>query len=160
MHASTSQPPPLPPRNTKHSSMPEVCGINDVEQIALDRRKMPTKLYENVIVKKTYDAELVAFFNMVKQIRSEHKFTDESTNVGHIVAAEFNNNYPENTSIKLLVHPLMKGFTAEAVVEEMAEALGGDERRNRNSAEGISVNNERGSVEGYGPPVVFTCDSK
>lgn len=133
-----------------------------MEQISLDRRKVPTKLYENVIVKKTYDAELVAFFNMVKQIRAEHKHTDERTNVGHIVAAEFNNNYAESTSIKLLVHPLMKAFTAEAVVEEMAEALGGggDDRRNRNSAEGISVNSERGSVEGYGPPVVFTCDSK
>lgn len=98
---------------------------------------------------------------MVKDVRSEYKYADESTNVGHIVATEFNNNYVEGTSIKLLVHPLMKAFNDEAVVEEMAEALGsgGDERRNRNSSEGISVNNEKGQVEGYGPPVVFTCDS-
>lgn len=131
---------------------------------SLDRRKMPTKLYENVIIKKTYDAELVAFFKMVKEIRSEYKCADEKTNIGHVVATEFNNNYVEDTSIKLLVHPLMKAFNVEAVVEEMAEALGsgsgGDERRSRSSTEGISVNNEKGSVEGYGPPVVFTCDSK
>lgn len=100
---------------------------------------------------------------MVKQIRSEYKYSDESTNVGHIVASEFNNSYADCTSIKLLVHPLMKAFNAEAVIDEMAEALGSgaEERRNRTSSDGgISVNNERGSVEGYGPPVVFTCDSK
>lgn len=160
-HTGASQPPPLPPRNNKSSPNQELSVVREfAERSTLDRRKIPTKLYENVIINKTYDAELVAFYNMVKQIRSEFKYNDESTNVGHIVAAEFNNNYSENTSIKLLVHPLMKSFNAEAVVEEMAEALAGDDRRSRSSTEGISMNSEKGQVEGYGPPVVFTCDSE
>lgn len=164
-----TQPPPLPPRNThKVSGLPYEQSTSTtafdtaIDRHSLDYRKVPTKLYENVIIKKTYDAELVAFYTMVKQIRSEYKWTDTSTNIGHIVATEFDNNYVEGTSIKLLVHPLMKSFNAEAVVEEMAEALGSgsDDRRSRSSTEGISVSNEKGSVEGYGPPVVFTCDSE
>lgn len=58
--------PPLPPRNISRNSsfaeskQPSVDRTNKV-----DRLKVAAKLYENVIENRTYDAELVAFFNMV-----------------------------------------------------------------------------------------------
>lgn len=103
----------------------------------------------------------------VKRVRSNFKFNDELTNVGHIVAAEYNNHYPDGTEIKLLVHPLVKGGSVNPI---------NSNNNNRNSAgdSGIemsmadvssaadynAINNQKGQIEGYGPPVVFTCDSK
>lgn len=103
----------------------------------------------------------------VKRVRSNFKYNDELTNVGHIVAAEYNNHYPDGTEIKLLVHPLVKGGSVNQT---------NSTNNNRNSAgdSGIEmsmadvtstadyngVNNQKGQIEGYGPPVVFTCDSK
>lgn len=103
----------------------------------------------------------------VKRVRSKFKYDDELTNVGHIVAAEYNNHYPDGTEIKLLVHPLVKGSSVNQT---------NNNNNNRNSAgdSGIEmsmadvssatdyngINNQKGQIEGYGPPVVFTCDSK
>lgn len=58
--------PPLPPRNSARrdsavsSIQPPIDRTNKI-----DRLKVATKLDENIIVNKTYDAELVAFYNMV-----------------------------------------------------------------------------------------------
>lgn len=186
-------PPPLPPRNTNRNAIHQNIALFDERSDAnmiVDRRKIPSKLYENVIVKKSYDAELVAFYSMVKRIRSQHKYNDEQTNVGHIVASEFDNHYPENTEIKLLVHPLLSGSSATiASTKRNSNESDGSGKSNsnsnsnsssvkfRNSSNSLSgtsvgdrnsvklgnrsnVHNQKGQIEGYGPPVAFTCDSK
>lgn len=137
--------PPLPPRNTAEQ-------YATVQQ--QDRRKVFTKLYENVVVRKTYDIELVAFYSMVKQLRGQYKHNDTVTNVGHIVAAEFSNRYPDKTSIKLLVHPSLTCMNDERKRISV--------RSDSSESGAINVNNssDKGQVEGYGPPFVFTCDSK
>lgn len=81
---------------------------------------------------------------MVKQLRGKYVAADTTTNVGHIVAAEFYTKYPPETSIKLLVHPSLECLNGGAT---MAEAAAGQAT-------------ERGQVAGYGVPVAFTCDSK
>lgn len=135
-------PPPLPPRNHNKSKSDGYESPIQFEndQINLDNRKLSAKLYENVVIKKTYDPELVAFYQMVKDIRSQYKYNDGETNVGHVVAAEFNNVYPIGTSIKLLVHPAF-----ECVQAQISAAIGTE---------------YKGQIEGYAAPVIFTCDSK
>lgn len=98
----------------------------------------------------------------VKRVRSKFKYDDERTNVGHIIAAEYNNRYPEGTEIKLLVHPLLPGSTTTHLLNRNSASDSGIEI---NAADAInelggSINNQKGQIEGYGPPVVFTCDSK
>lgn len=172
--SNNSAPPPLPPRTNRYGKCLDFSAADDrSEECVVDRRKIPTKLYENVIENKTYDAELVAFFEMVKRIRSQYKYTDEHTNVGHVVASEYNNHYPEGTEIKLIVHPLLKG----CVGSEASNLTTNDtEQRSRHSPSALgtdsadtmnipvsgstSSTSEKGQIEGYGPPVVFTCDSE
>lgn len=137
--------PPLPPRNTTEQ-------YANVQQ--LDRRKVFTKLYENVVVRKTYDPELVAFYGMVKQLRSQYKHNDTATNVGHIVAAEFSNRYPDKTSIKLLVHPSLTCLNDERKRISVRSDSG------ESGAINVNNSNDKGQVDGYGPPFAFTCDSK
>lgn len=75
--ASTA--PPLPPRNANRQSSISDSNRPSVDRTNkghVDRLKVATKLYENVIENKTYDAELVAFFNMV----SESEFKTQSRN--------------------------------------------------------------------------------
>lgn len=131
--------PPLPPRNANNAksaggSLPKAASKADTDS-QIDRRRVERKLYENVVLQKTYDAELVAFYEMVKRVRSEFRCTDQRTNPGHVIACEFNNHYPEGTEIKLIVHPALADDAAAAGVE-------------------------RGQIDRYGPPVTFTCDSK
>lgn len=60
--------PPLPPRNaTRQSSFSESNrpSINRTSKANNDRLKVARKLYEDVIENRTYDAELLAFYNMV-----------------------------------------------------------------------------------------------
>lgn len=95
----------------------------------------------------------------MKNVRSKFKFNDESTNVGHIVAAEYDNHYPEGTEIKLLVHPYLnpsknlinRNSTSDSGIETSMSDL---------TIESNVFNNQKGLIEGYGPPVAFTCDSK
>lgn len=64
----TSSAPPLPPRNaTRQASFSESNRptITRNNKTGIDRLKVATKLYENVIENRTYDAELLAFYNMV-----------------------------------------------------------------------------------------------
>jgi phosphatidylinositol-4-phosphate 3-kinase len=65
--------------------------------------------------------------------------SDPITNIGHVVAAELESQYPEGSSIKLLVHPVIDCINVYS--------SGAQE-------------NQQGSIDGYGSPVAFTCDSK
>ncbi|XP_055594425.1 phosphatidylinositol 4-phosphate 3-kinase C2 domain-containing subunit beta [Uranotaenia lowii] len=137
-------PPPLPPRNSD-LYQPMSGGIAAVRpkeesnyevmqrQVLGERRSAPVKLYENVVVRKSYDKELIAFYNLVKQIRANYRYDQSDTNVGHVVASEFDNHYPEGTSIKLLVHPSLDCFSSYD-------------------------SQNKGQIDGYGPPIPFTCD--
>uniref|UniRef100_A0A1S4H5J3 Phosphatidylinositol-4-phosphate 3-kinase n=1 Tax=Anopheles gambiae TaxID=7165 RepID=A0A1S4H5J3_ANOGA len=145
------EPPPLPPRNStaaagySHTMLRGIPAGQADEQSnyeimqrklapasGVERRATPYKLYENVVIAKSYDKELIAFYSMVKQLRAQYRHDDEATNVGHIVAAEIENRYVEGTSIKLLVHPALDCFA------------GGEQTK--------------GQIDGYGPPIPFTCD--
>lgn len=106
-----------------------------------------------MVTRKTYDPELVAFYNMVKVLRAQYVHTDTATNVGHVVAAEFSNLYPEETSIKLLVHPSI------ACLKSFVTAAAAAARPNSGPSSNVD-GIEKGQIDGYGPPVVFTCDSK
>lgn len=60
--------PPLPPRNLARQSSSADSSqlpLTRPPKAAVDRLKIATKLYENVTENRTYDAELLAFFNMV-----------------------------------------------------------------------------------------------
>lgn len=141
--SSATTPPPLPPRNS--------TGSCSSPTTPLDRRRVPKKLYENVVVKKSYDPELLAFYQMVLSVRKTYQHTNPTTNMGHVVATEFETSYSETTSIKLLVHPALEVLKPDAT--KLAAEL------NRQSiANGIAMNNGLGQIPGYGPPVVFTCD--
>lgn len=82
--------PPLPPRNYNRQSLTGVASDSSASQrpnvdrsnkSMVDRLKVATKLYENVIENRTYDAELVAFYNMVNMIRvvaDRHKTTTKN----------------------------------------------------------------------------------
>lgn len=66
----TTSAPPLPPRNAirqsasfSETNRPTVNRTGN--KTGVDRLKVATKLYENVIENRTYDAELLAFYNMV-----------------------------------------------------------------------------------------------
>lgn len=71
----TTSAPPLPPRNAARQSSfsePNRSAINRTNNKAsVDRLKIATKLYENVIENRTYDAELLAFYNMVSTNRNQ-----------------------------------------------------------------------------------------
>lgn len=78
--AAASTAPPLPPRNYNRQSSTCTTGDSSVYQrpnvdrsnkSTVDRLKVATKLYENVIENRTYDAELIAFFNMVNETRNK-----------------------------------------------------------------------------------------
>lgn len=101
----------------------------------------------------------------MKRVRSQFKHNDEQTNVGHIVAAEYNNFYAEGTEIKVLIHPLVKGTSIGGLINQTINRnSGGDSGIEMSmadtSADHNGINTEKGQIEGYGPPVVFTCDSK
>lgn len=107
--------------------------------------------------------KMICFFShfQVKRVRSQFKYDDEHTNIGHIVAAEYNNHYPEGTEIKLLVHPLLPGGTVNHVTNRNSANDSGIEMSATDVMnEQTAINNQKGQIEGYGPPVVFTCDSK
>lgn len=74
---SATEAPPLPPRNfNRQLSITDANRpiIDRVNKSNVDRLKIATKLYENVIENKSYDAELVAFFNMVNINEIFHAF--------------------------------------------------------------------------------------
>lgn len=168
-------PPPLPPRNSDShyysgatdSLSGSVPLSNTDNTMILDRRKrLKTKLYENVQTKKKYDKELIAFYNMVKELRNQYKHDDTKSNIGHVVAAEFDNQYSEGTSIKLLVYPsvqcLPRQFVNDYYLESQLNDIGGNDcgAGNGGVLDVNAKNNLNSQFEGYGKPVAFTCDSE
>jgi len=149
-----SPPPPLPPRNQQCyesnqaampvSRPPQSSVLTDSytssipANVVLDRRKTCTRLYELISDQRTDDPELLEFYHMVKEVRARYPHDDAPTNVGHVVAAEFNYHYMMDTSIKVIVHPALN--TLQSTV--LAASMGKEQ------------------VKGYGMPVTFTCDSK
>ncbi|ALC43846.1 Pi3K68D [Drosophila busckii] len=147
---SVSPPPPLPPRNqqscelaaqsTSRSQPPAPFTDSYTNSIpasvTLDRRKTCTRLYELISEQRTDDAELLEFYHMVRQLRSSYQHEDSATNVGHVVAAEFNYHYLMDTSIKVIVHPAVNTLQQHA----LSSSLAGEQ------------------FKGYGTPVTFTCD--
>lgn len=67
MALSDTTAPPLPPRNQNQYSQP---SIDRDDKPTVDRLKVATKLYEDVVVNKNFDSELVAFHNMVSHSMS------------------------------------------------------------------------------------------
>ena len=100
------------------------------------RRNDPYRLYEILTDRKTIEPELLAFYHMVEELRSEYKFNDSITNVGHVIASQLPYQNLGEKSIKLVVHPELN--TLKKNIESTRD----------------------GSIEGYGVPIVFTCDSK
>lgn len=137
-----SQAPPLPPRNS------EICrkkiefedGKVDENPCYSQFPRFSNKLYENVILKKSFDKDLIAFYTMVKELRSKYLYNDEVSNIGHIVAAQFDNKYMSETSIKLLVFPSNECFTKQ-----------GSKRLTEKT---VDIN----WLEDYVNPIIFTCD--
>jgi hypothetical protein len=60
-------PPPLPPRNSDPTSRKNSIYSNFMPG------QSSSKLYENVVMTKNYDKELIAFYNMVKELRGKYK---------------------------------------------------------------------------------------
>ncbi|EDV96661.1 phosphatidylinositol 4-phosphate 3-kinase C2 domain-containing subunit beta [Drosophila grimshawi] len=149
---SVSPPPPLPPRNQQlyetgtasvTTSKPQQLApftdsyTNSIPaNVVLDRRKTCTRLYELISDQPTDDAELLEFYHMVRQVRACYPNDDTETNVGHVIAAEFNYHYLMNTSIKIIVHPAINTLQPHAASNSQTGEL----------------------VKGYGSPVTFTCD--
>lgn len=130
----TTNPPPLPPRNSNRSDAYETNGTTVVQY--------SKKLYENVTHQKLFDRELVEFYNMVKSLRSKYVFDHDESNVGHIIAAELDSSDIKVSSIKILVYPSLECFQGRNYVEPFSE-------RNQENYQ---------KLEGYANPIVFTCD--
>nr|CAA63485.1 phosphoinositide 3-kinase [Drosophila melanogaster] len=147
-----SPPPPLPPRNQQCyesnqaampvSRPPQSSVLTDSytssipANVVLDRRKTCTRLYELISDQRTDDPELLEFYHMVKEVRARYPHDDAPTNVGHVVAAEFNYHYMMDTSIKVIVHPALNTLQSNVLAASMGKE----------------------QVKGYGMPVTFTCD--
>lgn len=132
--------PPLPPRNTgDKNGVARSDSISEKipSEIALDRRKTTNKLYEIVTDQRTQDLELMEFYFMVKELRSQYHYNDETTNMGHIIASEFNYHYSDAQSLKVIVHPMLTAFQEDCETPVV----------------------KSGQIKGYGTPIVFTCDS-
>lgn len=73
-------------------------------------------------------------------ILAKYKFDDPVTNIGHVVAMEFDNKYlTELKTIKFLVYPAIECFSNECHQRLMQK-------------------NDIGVIEGYAAPTIFTCD--
>ena len=134
--------PPLPPRN---SSIYSETSSN--RYTSPNEANYPRKLYENIVEKTFFDKDSVAFYNMVKELRSKYSSGDYESNIGH-VKAETNSSsaYFNISSIKILVYPSYKCFK---------------NAQNQSSATLTRSNSENyPKLENYLPPVVFTCDIK
>lgn len=106
-----------------------------------------------MVVRKTYDPELIAFYQMVLNVRNEFKYTDIDTNCGHVVAQEFSVPHAKSDmSIKVVVHPERDALTPDlkAIYTLDAESA---------SSEGFYLSaSGQGQIPGYGPPVTFTFE--
>jgi phosphatidylinositol-4-phosphate 3-kinase len=129
-------PPPLPPRNSSYNDTPQ--------QTYNDNVQYSKKLYENIVEKTVFDKDSLAFYNMVKELRSKYSFDDEKSNVGHIKVATLNSSYLNVSSIKVLVYPSYECFH--------------NDRQPQLTRINSTENYQR--LENYLSPLVFTCDTK
>lgn len=153
-HSPCADPPPLPPRNIDGVKLKASSIYQDYTS-----GQSSLKLYENVVMTKNYDKELIAFYQMVKELRGtllrllyqfytdtfsflgQYKYDDEQSNVGHVVASEFDNVYFSDTSIKLLVYP-------------------SNECNRKKSEPNYRRSSECGFLDGFSQPIIFTSDSE
>jgi phosphatidylinositol-4-phosphate 3-kinase len=135
----SAKPPPLPPRNLKNSQSFE--SQDDIDQQNGSVARFSKKLYENVTHRKQFDRDLIAFYTMVKELRSKYTFDDETSNIGHILAAELDNKYLNVSSIKLMIYPSFECFEGKY-----------NEPHSDRNQENFQ------KLEGYANPIVFTCD--
>uniref|UniRef100_A0A336MPB8 phosphatidylinositol 3-kinase n=1 Tax=Culicoides sonorensis TaxID=179676 RepID=A0A336MPB8_CULSO len=126
--SNSESPPPLPPRITP----------TEEENLSANFRRT-TKLYQDVCVKRTYSREMLAFYEMVKELRSHYRYDDETTNIGHVQAAQFSSQFAEGTSIKLLVYPELSALHSF-------------------TSGNVRASDIQGALTGYAPPIAFTCD--
>lgn len=135
--------PPLPPRNSS------IKNPNDevTQQFNDYGTHYSKKLYENVVEQKIFDKDALAFYAMVKDLRSKYQFNDIDSNVGHIQAAQLDSKTTINaTSIKLLIYPSGECFGSQNNYHAACEIV-----KNK------SIENYQ-KLENYLPPIVFTCD--
>lgn len=135
--ADPKKPPPLPPRNLSKSQSAE-----NYEEANGYGQRYNKKLYENVTHLKKYDRDLLTFYTMVKELRSQYVFDDNDSNIGHIIASELDNKYLNVSSIKLIVYPSLECFDEQRYNEPFTD-------RNQENYQ---------KLEGYANPIVFTCD--
>lgn len=125
--------PQIPPKVKK---VGVVRPLAEASEATLIRRKTVARNYENVVKKdakffqcigvaKTpavaQDGEVLAFTNMVREIRQLFIHSDTSTNPGLVKAARLEANYPAGTELKIVVHhrgcPEPVNFTASVNTE-------------------------------------------
>lgn len=72
-----------------------------------------TTSFDNIVPtdrkKGKHDADLIAFYNMVRKLRANFKYDDPDTNMGLVVSPMMSYKYREDTSIKLCVFPHFNG---------------------------------------------------
>ncbi|CRK95415.1 CLUMA_CG008711, isoform A [Clunio marinus] len=136
------RPPPLPPRNP-NKSFEEQDQDESYPSLNGSVPKFSQKLYENVTHNKKFDKDLIAFYKMVKTVRSKYVYDDNESNIGHIIAAELDNDnvHMNVTSIKLIVYPSSECFQGSYNEPH-------SDRREETYQK----------LDGYASPVVFTCD--
>jgi phosphatidylinositol-4-phosphate 3-kinase len=143
-YSTYDEPPPLPPRNNNNNNNSNGAQDNqrdDNQQIYTNQYSK--KLYENVIERRKYDKDLLAFYTMIKELRSKYIYDDDASNIGHIVAAQLDSKYLNVSSIKILVYPSYECFE--------------DPNKYMMASRNRCVENFQ-KLDGYCPPVIFTCD--
>lgn len=138
IESDQDEPPPLPPRNSSVSN----SSINS--QQFYTNNVYSKKLYENILERRKFDRDSLAFYKMVKDLRSKYEYSDEISNIGHVVASMLDSKYFNVSSIKILVYPSFECFN-----------LPNDHQKNY-KIKSSSENYQK--LDKYLDPVTFTCD--
>lgn len=141
--------PPLPPRNSS-----SIKNLDDDDEGTRHQQtsnnygttQYSKKLYENIVEQKKFDKDALAFYSMVKELRSKYHFNDDDSNLGHIKAAQLDSKTINATSIKLLIYPSGECFGSKNNYYAACEVV-----KNK------SIENYQ-KLENYLPPIMFTCD--
>lgn len=138
---SQDEPPPLPPRNSSHSNNQHET-INS--QQFYTNNQYSKKLYENIVERRKYDKDSMAFYKMVKDLRSKYNYDDTESNVGHVVAATLDSTYLNVSNIKILVYPSFECFDLPNNYLQNYKIKSSTENYQK--------------LDTYLDPVTFTCD--
>lgn len=134
--------PPLPPKNSSIKNVDDEA----TQQFNNYGNHYSKKLYENIVEQKKFDKDALAFYSMVKELRSKYQYNDNDSNVGHIKAAQLDSKTINATSIKLLIYPSSECFGSINNYHAACEVV-----KNK------SIENYQ-KLENYLRPIVFTCD--